>query len=223
MKCWGSNGRGEMGNGTTTSNYTVWHDVLNLTNVTRVQAGGYLGGHNCALVGGAVWCWGDNDEGQLVIDKTTTYSATPVQVPGITNARQLALGGNYTCVVRTDNSVSCWGLLPPSLNFGTGSPVPQAIAGWTNVSSMAAGYAFACAVQAGQVYCFGTNGTGQLGGSTTTTPVPGLANVTAISLGNQHACVVQSSGDVRCWGLGTSGQLGNGQSVNSSTPVRAGP
>lgn len=222
VKCWGSNGSGDLGDGTTTSDYGAWHDVLNLTNVSSLETGGFSGGHTCAVMNGGVWCWGANAEGQLGIAKTTTFSSTPVQVPGITTARQVALGGGYSCAVLTDNTVRCWGLLPNGA-LGTGTHTVQTISGWTGVTSVAAGYAFVCALRSGQVYCFGSNSTGQLGGSSATTPVTGLTNVTALAAGDQHVCVVQTSGDVRCWGLNSSGQLGNGTGTDSSTPVRAGP
>jgi len=80
--CWGANGFGELGDGTTTTNYQPVQ-VQGLTNVTAISAGAYpdSDGYDitCAVAGGDVYCWGANAYGQLG-DGTTTDSAIPVKV-----------------------------------------------------------------------------------------------------------------------------------------------
>jgi alpha-tubulin suppressor-like RCC1 family protein len=101
----------------------------------------------------------------------------------------------------------------------------------SGVTQVALSSARACAlVGGGEVYCWGNNGFGALGnGGTadqhrpvrveTAAGVP-LAGVIALSLGTTHSCALASPGDVYCWGEGGFGQLGDGQFLDSSRPVR---
>jgi alpha-tubulin suppressor-like RCC1 family protein len=77
--CWGYNGDGQLGDGTTTNRNTptlVADGAMGNSGVTAVAAGAY---HTCALKGGQVYCWGWNGDGQLG-DGTTTNRNTPTLV-----------------------------------------------------------------------------------------------------------------------------------------------
>ncbi len=74
--CWGYNGSGQLGDGSTTNRLTPVQ-VSGLSNVQAISAGAY---HTCAVLSdGSTWCWGYNDSGRLG-DGTTTERHTPVQV-----------------------------------------------------------------------------------------------------------------------------------------------
>src|SRR5665648_619487 len=87
-----------------------------------------------------------------------------------------------------------------------------------------------CAVASdNQAYCWGHNGEGELGNnSTTNSSIPvavytnGVLNgktVKSISVGTNHTCVIASDDQVYCWGLNSSGQLGNNSTNQSMVPV----
>jgi len=130
----------------------------------------------------------------------------------------------------------CWGI-NSSGQLGnattTDSSVPVAVntagvlAGKT-VTAINAGGSHTCAVAEGRAYCWGNNAYGRLGNATTTnSSVPVAVNttgvlatrtVTAISAGGFHSCAV-AEGRAYCWGINSSGQLGNATTTDSSVPV----
>lgn len=96
----------------------------------------------------------------------------------------------------------------------------------TQPPGIAVGLNHSCALtRTGGVKCWGDNRSGQLGngttiGSRTPVDVTGLApGVLKISAGQVSTCVLTRSHGVKCWGDNTSGQLGNGTTISSPTPV----
>ena len=108
LKCRGDNFWGELGNGTTDSNFT-FVDVLGLgSSVMNVSTGSE---HACAIDSqGAALCWGVNERGQLG-DGTQRFSQlAPVGVVGLDSGMaSIAAGAEGTCAVTTSGSVKCWG------------------------------------------------------------------------------------------------------------------
>jgi alpha-tubulin suppressor-like RCC1 family protein len=216
VSCWGLNGNGQLGDGTTVDRGSAVA-VRGLAGVRAIDAGGL---HTCAVTdAGAVECWGFNRFGQLG-DGTTVDRPTPVRVEGLPGGvLAVAAGGLHTCALTRARTVECWGFGKTG-QLGNGStkgrlaPVP--VRGLRDVRAIAAGDSYTCALMAsGRVECWGWNANGQLGDGTTRTrltPVPvfGLRGVAAIATAASHTCALTTGGHLECWGANVYGQLGDG-------------
>lgn len=171
VKCWGSNGYGQLGDGTTTERHTPG-GVTGLTHVVAIATGT---GHGCALTAaGGVKCWGLNGQGQLG-DGTRSQRLTPVAVTGLTSGVvAIAAGDAHSCALTSEGAVKCWGSNGNG-QLGDGSTAdwkltPVAVAGLSSgVVAVAAGDYHNCALTAaGHVKCWGANWNGQLGDGAST-------------------------------------------------------
>jgi alpha-tubulin suppressor-like RCC1 family protein len=231
--CWGANDAGQLGNSSTTDSPVPVAVTASgaLSGVTLTQLRTHSGA-TCALsAAGSAYCWGGNTSGQLG-NNSTAQSTVPVAVlAGAVNLIQLTAGASFGCALSTAGDARCWGLNgsgqagnpDTALDFPVPTPVTP------EVTMIAAAANTSCLTRNGKVYCWGDNGTGQLGnGSNTESHLPGAVStsgvlsgetVTQIGLGQGFGCALSSAGAAYCWGLGTSGQLGNGTTVSSNVPV----
>jgi alpha-tubulin suppressor-like RCC1 family protein len=221
VTCWGSDVHGQIGNGVTGA------APVAPTAVTLTSGGGGGGGGRGGGGGGAA-----------------------------PTAALVVAGPNHTCAIANvggtqpvNELVECWGG-NGSGQVGTGatldqpSPFELTPVGFT---ALTAGGSHTCAYSVGAmpvppedgistdagVYCWGSNGSGQLGTGVTgpgtqqppTSPILANANggVDALAAGQNHTCARMHDGALLCWGdnsLGQAGQPGGG-SVPSPKQVIA--
>lgn len=199
--CWGANESGQLGLGDTLS---VGDEMGEVEALQGVDLGGLevkdvaLGrAHTCALLESLeVKCWGANAIGQLGLGNQTNVGDAPDEMGSALEAVDL---GDHT------------------------------------VTAIAAGYTHTCAIlDDQQIKCWGSNDSGELGlgdrnprgvtpGSMGDKLLPvqlGAGRTAAqIALGNGFTCALLDSGDVKCWGSGDNGQLGQGSVVGIGDDV----
>ena len=225
--CWGANGTGELGNGTHVDDSVprMVSDGDNASGAWSWIDGGW--NFTCGLSPqGGAYCWGSGGDGKLGNGSTSDDSfpsavwtgAKPVGVPW----SALAVGYGTVCGL-AGGAAYCWGYnVDGQVGNGTRTfgPVsqPQAVSSNRTWRSISVGTGHACGVDsAGAGFCWGSNGSGELGNGTTGTvddsiprPVTFAGTWRSIEAGESSSCGLASSGLVYCWGANNYGQLGNG-------------
>jgi alpha-tubulin suppressor-like RCC1 family protein len=184
--------------------------------------------NTCALTSaGGMRCWGSNVEGQLG-DGSMNSSGLPVTPVGL-NSGVMAIGqGAGTTCASVAAGVRCWGdNLWGAVGDGTNTDrsTPVAVSGLSAPALELSGHLHTCALTANRsLQCWGYAGSGQLGNlNSSARNTPG--DVYGVDGGVQHVstnywgtCAVFTSGELKCWGGGSFGQLGVGDLNSRSIP-----
>lgn len=237
LYCWGENAAGQIGDGSSGR-------VLSPALVATSSSGGTLGPasaigagteHACGVFGdGALFCWGDNDAGELGNPNVATGQRrpTPVVDAGGTPVRgvTVAAGLSHSCAVDDGGAMSCWGensanqLGISHLELAS-SPVPRLALDAVARPIVGADAYHSCALREdASLWCWGGNDDGQVGNGSidnVSQPVPVLpfGSVRSAAIGNETSCAVSAGGEVQCWGSNTDGQVGDGSIINRSLPT----
>ncbi len=226
--CWGDNSHGQIGNRMPQLQLS-WVPVRPPADrPSSIRAGS---AHTCSTAStGKTWCWGDNSRGQLG-DGTTTASPAGRAVAGLPESMtHVSTGRAHSCALGSDESVWCWGDNshgqignPGQAVFRTALQVAGPDPG---VRQVACGADHLCLLyRNGTVACRGKNTSGQIGakpGSATSgfhTPRNQDRDLVSVVAGSDHSCVIRQDGRVLCWGDNTHGQLGDGTTVQTASPV----
>lgn len=194
--CWGDFQMGEIGIGYFPPPDLWWPAEPTPTPVAgghlfRTIGAGFQ--YTCGLtMNGAIYCWGEGTRGRLG-NGSAENQPSPVPVAGVESYTSLTVGAEHACAVTTTGRIACWGnnetgalgvsSTGETCPAGYGrSPLPCASRPvyWSAKASIfpviRAGGIFTCALDdAGYAYCWGANGSGQLGsgfvGGSSSTPI----------------------------------------------------
>lgn len=165
--------------------------------------------------------------GDPVLGSTAT-APRPADPPVLSS---LTAGDQHTCAIR-DATVWCTGLNTDG-QLGSTARVrsiafsPSSMTGAVQVD---AGRATTCAVRTdATLWCWGLLPKVQFGVEPLPTVVLSpsrkpvqvpIEGVRQVAVGGSHTCVLRLDGSVWCWGINTTGQLGDGTMFSSDVPVR---
>jgi alpha-tubulin suppressor-like RCC1 family protein len=253
LYCWGFNWPTANGVMESSFNETVTPTkyTLGTTDTVRRVSVGAL--HQCAESGrGDLWCFGNGFFGAIGHGKQPLNYVPPQVLPGFSvNFRQVEAGGmdtnkggssasffdDFSCAIDSSGVAKCWGSDfrgslgngPPEAAENTPQLV-QELGG--DVVDLALGGGHACAIESGNLYCWGNNQWGQLGIGDTTdrlvatrVPFPNSSSpLQNVEAGYFHTCAQLRNNDLYCWGRNSNGQIGVGsRKTKFTTPQRVRP
>ena len=176
----------------------------------------------------------------VVVTTTGPGAADGNEAPGAPLAyRSISAGTSHTCAILDDGRLKCWGANGqgrlglgdsvdrgddpgemgehlPAVDLGTGRTARAVVASDTHTCAL---------LDNGQVKCWGNNaggllgledtvnrgaGAGQMGDDLPAVDLGAGRTATAITAGRSHSCALLDNGQVKCWGIGTFGRLGYG-------------
>ena len=236
LMCWGDNGYGKLGIGSTSSTtYSTPQNASLPTNRKAVDV--QLGRHfaYALLDNGDVVSWGRNHVGYLGIGNTTTmYSPTVVSLDSQRQVVSISAGKQHGCIGYDNGSVVCTGRdVYGQQGTNSASESNDLTFSYTNALANLSVFALAgqytsCALLAnGTAQCWGYGGNGQMGDGTTgnnhypddLVNTPSGRFIVDMSMSGSHACIVLDDGSVACWGNNNKGQLGLGNTTQQNQPV----
>jgi alpha-tubulin suppressor-like RCC1 family protein len=191
----------------------------------------------CAIAeSGDAYCWGGG-YGRLGIGDADTdcqygpsclTTKVPLPVAGNHKWIDISVGTVSACGITTDHRAYCWGEMYPAFMEGPrgllgagsfiGSKSPVPVVGGMQFNSVSVGTRHACGIAVDKsAYCWGQNGSGQLGvgfpGPNVASPqrVAGKLGFEALSAA-EVTCGVSVGKNLYCWGIAYGGALGIGVS-----------
>ena len=234
--CWGRGEDGILGNNSVSSS-SVPVPVSGGLAFGSIHAGSAT---TCGITrDGNAYCWGASDFGNLLGqgDGELERKISPGLVAGRFRFEpgSIGVGLDHACAISRSDKAVCWGRgRYGKLGIGSGDGLgvienlktPREVKGNLSFRSIATGVFQTCGIATnGKAYCWGRNGSGQLGDGTTTMRVEPVAVSTnqrfnALTVGVKHACGVTTDDEIYCWGDGDAGKLGTRSSDSERTPTQ---
>ena len=225
---WGAGNNGVLGDGTTITKSSPVTVIGGITNWKQVSAGQE---HSLGITeSGIAYAWGRNTNFQLG-DLTNVNKSSPITVVGgITNWKQVSAGYSHSLGLTETGILYAWGRgTQGKLGDGTAvtksSPV-TVVGGITNWKQVSASYGSTAITENGIAYAWGGNYFGRIGDGTTdnrsspVTVIGGITNWKEVSdFGFNSAIGVTEDGKIYAWGSNSDGVLGDGTTINRSSPI----
>lgn len=236
--CWGSNGSGQLGNGTTKDAYFATK-VSNPDNVVFNSLVGFNYNYCATDTNNILYCWGGGGSGQIGdgLNKNALIP-TKVQLPvdSVTHTAitftSISVGASTICGVGTNKHIYCWGdnqygQVGNGTNTNATTPTQIVMADsnaqsetFVEVNINYYGSGAVCALaSSGNIYCWGGGGNYALGNGTTADSNKAIL-VKMPANGDKFKHLVQGMGNgncalttldtAYCWGYNNSGEGGNG-------------
>ncbi len=226
---WGFNDDGRAGNNSTLNISSPVQTVSGGTNWRCVNT---YGAATLAIKSdGSLWAFGENNNGELGINNRI-FRSSPVQtVSGGTSWKSIGKGYYHSSAIKTDGTLWTWGLntagqLGNNTSISASSPI-QTVSIGTNWKQVDMSRETTAAIKTdGTLWLWGANLTGQLGDNTATnksSPVQtasGGTNWKQIAVATFHSAAIKTDGTLWTWGSNLGGLLGNGLTINLSSPVQ---
>lgn len=239
LACVGRNTEGQLGLGSTTDQATYREVAGNYADWTQIA---FDAQSMCGIRGvkGVLYCWGQNDYGQLGNGASGTDIIVPTPVTPASGTNEgwtmIDIDGTHACGIRSGHML-CWGAAQYG-KLGEGSTsgnilVPTEVTGgfsdWTYVGI---GISHSCGIRnvSGytRAYCWGNDANGQLGDDAAasapkTAPTQvyyAYTDWSQIDANNNYTCGIRNGGELWCWGDNGSGQLGQGDNIPSYIPIQ---
>ena len=209
LKCWGKVDNGRLGNGINDDTHEPTSIGLGASRTVQMVDAGKK--HTCAVLDdGSLKCWGENRWGQLG-DGTRIERHIPTTVNLGNNriAQSVSSGDTNTCAILDDDSVKCWGL-----SYGNGLSSISLGASRT-AEIISAGDRYTCALlDDDSVKCWS-------GSRSNPVSIDLGSDHTAqdVGVGKGYACAILENSSVKCWGDNLFGQLGDGSTNDSESPI----
>lgn len=193
------------------------------------------------------YCWGNGKDGSLGLPNNNNQAFPTSPVQGNHTFTDISAGYRQSCGIDTNNNGWCWGKNNCG-QLGNGqvpteglySSIPQSVIGNHQFLTISAGQYFSCGIDnSGTAWCWGAQYGGDLGNGQNSeqylsSPQQVLSGATKFqmivtsgassygpsnpSCGSGHTCAIDTTGKAWCWGINSTGQLGNNTLNNSSTP-----
>ena len=219
VRCWGDSTRDQLGSSTgPLTSAQVGTDNVEVEVVAE--------GTCVRKLDGSVWCFGDDTIGELGDGGSSMHTPTQQRVAQVNAATQLAGAFNQLCARQDGGMLWCWGFgfTGDGTDARTSPVVAVPIVGATAVM---VGQTAICAELADQTLCFGTDDDGLLGDRGFTTASSPIASLEAagrdrITLGRSHACAIDGTGELLCWGFDGTGLGERGLLLGSQLQGRRG-